>query len=314
MQKIIKKIKNKKVLILTHHNADIDAIASAISLKKCLNQFNVKSFIGVAESVSKAAKNIAKDYEILIDPDCKDFEYVIIVETSVPEQLKSIKNLKADLIIDHHPKGKLAEKAVCLIDEKEKSTSQLIYKIMKKLNCKFSKNTQKIIAAGIIADTAHLRLADKEVFKILSELDIDFSEVFKLLEIPQDVSEKIAILKATRRMDLYKFNDIILAISNLASHEAAACRGILRLGADIAVVITKKKKEMRISSRAKNKILKYNLDLSEVFKEVGKFIEGSGGGHDLAGSANGKAKDIFKTKKLVLNLISKKLGRYKKLK
>ena len=115
MQKIIKALqenKNKKILILTHHNADIDAMSSIISLHLGLKQKGIKTFLGVSQSISRPAKKISKDFEINKNPDCKDYDYIILVETSVPEQLKGVSNLRADIIIDHHPPSSLTENTI----------------------------------------------------------------------------------------------------------------------------------------------------------------------------------------------------------
>lgn len=311
----LKELKGKKVLILTHHNADVDAVASAVALSEGLAQKGAKADIGVAESVSKPAQQIAAKYSVIIDPDCAQYDYIILVETSVPEQLASVKNLRADMVIDHHPAGRLAGED-CYIDEKAKATALMIYKILKELGCKIDKELAKIIAAGIVADTAHLRLADKEVFSIMAELletGFEFSDALKFIEVQQDLSERVAALKVGMRSELYKFGDILVALSNVVSHEAAAARALLKLGADIAIVIAEKENELRISSRGRESILEKGIDLSEIFKEVGKFIEGSGGGHPLAGSANGKRKPVQHVKKFILDLLTKKLGSWKML-
>ncbi|MFZ3076949.1 MAG: DHH family phosphoesterase [Candidatus Aenigmatarchaeota archaeon] len=312
----LKVVKGKKVLVLTHHNADIDAAASAIALAEGLKHIEADAKIGVAESVSRAAQKLAEGFKIIIDPDCKSFDYVILVDTSVPEQLTSVKNVRADFIIDHHPEGKLAEKVVSYIVENAKSSAQLVYAVLKELKIEIDENLARIISAGIVADTAHFRHADSEVFLIMSELTrkIKFSDVLQMITSEDaDPSGRVAALKAASRMDIYKFGEILVALSNVVSHEAAACRGLLKLGADIAIVVAEKESETRISSRAKEKITEKNLDLSELFQEVGKFLEGSGGGHPLAGSANGKRKNRDELRKLILRLLTKKLGQWKKL-
>ncbi len=312
----LKAVKGRKVLVLTHHNADIDAAASAIALAEGLKQIGADAKTGVAESVSRAAQKLAEGFKVIIDPDCKGFDYVVLVDTSVPEQLASVKNVRADFVIDHHPQGRLAEKSVSYIDENAKSSAQLVYLVMKELKIDIDKNLAKIISAGIVADTAHFRHADSEVFSIMAELTqkIRFSDVLQLITSEEiDPSGRVAALKAASRMDIYKFGDILVALSNVVSHEAAACRGLLKLGADIAIVVAEKENEMRISSRAREKITEKNLDLSEMFKEIGKFLEGSGGGHPLAGSANGKRKNRDEMRKLILRLLTKKLGQWKKL-
>lgn len=312
----LKALKGGKVLVLTHHNADIDAAASAIALAEGLKCIGAETSIGVAESVSRAAQKFAEGFSILIDPDCRQFDFVILVDTSVPEQLASVRNLRADFVIDHHPHGKLAEKAVSYIDENAKSSAQLVYAVLKEMNVEIGEKPAKIISAGIVADTAHFRHADSKVFSIMAELTqkTKFSDVLGLITTEEtDPSGRVAALKAASRMDIYKFDEILVALSNVVSHEAAACRGLLKLGADIAIVVAEKEREMRISSRAKEKIAEKGLDLSELFKEVGKFLEGSGGGHPLAGSANGKRKNRDELRKLILRLLVKKLGQWKKL-
>lgn len=312
----LKAVKSRKALVLTHHNADIDAMASAIALAEGLNHIGADAKIGVAESISKAAQKLSESYPVIIDPDCKNFDYVVLVDTSVPEQLASVKNVRADFVIDHHPKGKLAEKAVSYIDENAKSSAQLVYLVMKELKIDIDEKLAKIISAGIVADTAHFRHADSDVFSIMAELTqkIKFSDVLALITSEEaDPSGRVAALKAASRMDIYKFGNILVALSNVVSHEAAACRGLLKLGADIAIVVAEKENEMRISSRAKEKISEKNLDLSEMFQEIGKFLEGSGGGHPMAGSANGKRKNRDELRKLILRLLTKKLGQWKKL-
>lgn len=312
----LKIVKGKKVLVLTHHNADIDAAASAIALAEGLKQIGADTAIGVAESVSRAAQRLAEGFKIIIDPDCKQFDFVILVDTSVPEQLASVKNLRAEFVIDHHPEGKLAEKAVLYIDGNAKSSAQLVYAVMKELGIEIDEPLAKIISAGIVADTAHFRNADSEVFSAMAELSkkAKFSDVLALITSEEiDPSGRVAALKAASRMDIYKFDEILVVLSNVVSHEAAACRGLLKLGADVAIVVAEKESEMRISSRANGKISEKNLDLSELFKEVGKFLEGSGGGHPLAGSANGKRKNRDELRKLILRLLTKKLGQWKRL-
>lgn len=306
-------------LILTHHNADIDAIASALSLHLGLSQLGLKSTIGVSESVSRPAKNIKTDIKIEIDPDCKKFDNILVVETSTPEQLKSIKNLRADIIVDHHPSGPLAVRAKAIwIDPDKKSASQMVYEILKNLNCKIDDNLAKIILAGIISDTSHLRLADKSTLKIVIELlekNITIEEVMNIIQTEPDISEVIACSKAVKRAELYKSDDFIIAFSAISSHEAASCRALQKMGFDISIVAALKKDEIRISSRGKGKILKYGIDLSEIFKEVGNIIDGNGGGHNLAGSANGKNKKALrKAFEYILKEISNKTGKeFKKI-
>ncbi len=294
IEQISQKLRQAKgVLILTHHNADIDAAGSLLGLQTGLEQLGIAADAGVAESVSRPAHLLCGGHKILIDPDCSSYDLVILVDTSVEEQLKSVKNLRADIILDHHLAGELAKGAVCIIEPETRSTAQIVFKLLLALGCKIDKNIAKFLVAGIVADTAHLKLADIDSLEVLLSLlrtGIKLGDILKLISVEPDISDAIACLRAAQRAQLYRIGNIILAVSAIASHEAAACRALIRAGADIAVVYAKKEKELRISSRAKEKILDFNIDLAEIFKEIGKIISGEGGGHNLAGSANGKNK------------------------
>ncbi len=314
---ILESLENKKVLILMHHNADIDALSSAIVLKNFLEKKNNVD-IGVSESVARQCRKIQEitKVDVVVDPDCKNYDFVISVDTSSKEQLKTIKNLKIDIVIDHHEKGDLEGNIETFVVEDAKSTTAVIYEMLKDVY-EFSEIDKKLILAGLLSDTSHLRFADKKVFGVFYDLlnGIKFSEILDLVSTEEDVSDKVVTIKAAKRMDAYKFeNNIILAITWAGSHEAIVAKNLLKIGIDIAIVSTKKGDELRISSRGKEKILKYGLNLAELFREVGKFINGSGGGHDLAGSANGKPVKFQDLEKFILKKVSEKLGKYKKIK
>jgi len=311
MENVVEYLKNLqgKTLVLTHHNADIDAAASAVALTIGLKKLGKLAEAGVGESVSRAARGFCKNYELIVDPDCSNYDNVILVDTSVPEQLSSVKNLKVGCVIDHHPRGKLVGD-VAWIDAEKKSSAQMVYFVLKDLGVEIDPELAKVLACGIVGDTAHLRLAEEEEFSVLLELlktGVKYSEVLKLLECQIDLSERVACLKACARAKVYRSGDILVVISKVISHEAAACRALLRSGADVSVVMAKKSDQIRVSSRAKYS-LKGKIDLSEIFKGVGEIIKGSGGGHDLAGSANGKNKDSKAVRKFLLEKLSEKFG------
>ena len=281
------------VLILTHHNADADAVASSLALRALLGHFGVAADLGVAESVSKPAQKIA-ERNFIIDPDCANYDNIVLIETSVPEQLAAVKNVRADLIIDHHPAGKLADGvAAKWIDERYKSCAQMVLELFREAKIPVGKDVAIWLAVGLTADTAHLRLASLKEFEDMVELlkaGAEFNEVLKLLETPVDISERIAVLKALSRIDVWRIDSLLFVASRVKSHEAASCRALIKTAADVAVVVAERENEVRISSRGRDWILTKGIDLSVIFKEVGRIIGGSGGGHDLAGSANGPDK------------------------
>ena len=302
-------------IIITHHNADVDAIASSFALREILETLDKKVDVGVAESISEVARKfLTKEDKILIDPKLGKYETIVIVDTSAPEQLKPIEipTEKYTIVIDHHMSGALATSNIAFIDPNAKSCSEIIYQLSKEMGIELSSRSLFLLAAGIVYDTAHLRNADVKTLKTLVELleesKREFKDILSLLSTEVDISEKIAILKAYKRSESYRLGDVLITFTHAGSFEASVARNLLRSGADIAIVGAPRKDLIRISGRMKPH-LREKINLAEIFSQIESIIEGSAGGHDIAASANGKRPENMKRAfKEILRLIEKKLG------
>ena len=127
-------------------------------------------------------------------------------------------------------------------------------------------------------------------------------------------SEKIARLKAGKRLKMYNVGKWILAVSEVSSYEASACRGILTLGADITIVEAITKDGLRVSLRSTQKFYEEtNISLGNICMEISKkSMEATGGGHPTAAGFNGSRKDKNIIVKIV-ELIKEKLNLKEKL-
>jgi len=300
-------------IILTHHNADVDAIASSLVLKEMLENKGKKVDVGIPESVSEVARKFL-DVDVKIDPDVTEYKNIIVVDTSAPEQLKPIKipESKNLIVIDHHIPGALVKNSESYVNPEAKSCSEIIYQMSKEMGIELTPRTAFLLASGIIYDTAHLRNADVKTFELLVELlkvsDRSYSDILNLLWTEIDSSERIANLKALKRIKSYRIGNILLSFTSVGSFEASVARNLLRIGADIAIVAAPRKDSIRISGRMRNR-LSEKFNLAEVFSGIEKIIDGSAGGHDVAASANGKnPKSINSAFKEILRLIEKKTG------
>lgn len=307
--------KAENVLILTHHNADIDAVGSAIGLQELLDG---KADLAAAESISTGAKDLAKDYSFKIDPDL-DYELVVVLDCSSKEQVDPIdieSSSSKKIIIDHHTPGNLeniADKS--LIKPSLKSTAEIIYNLGKKSDLKINKKAAKGLICGMVADTSHLKLADKKHFEYISELlslgDRDYSDILSILHNPPDFSERIAKIKAASRIEGYRADKKIIALSSIRSFEAASARAFLRMGADLAVVFCQRKDQLRISARCRRNLTEEIHLAKDLFSKLEKKFPGSAGGHDAAASANlkkAKEEDVrLEIKKNLEKILGKNL-------
>jgi len=220
------------------------------------------------------------------------------------------------MIIDHHTVHDYTLKAdFSFIDEESSSTVELVYDLLKELKVKIDEKIAKSVLLGTVAETAHLQYASLKNFQILSELmekfSIDYQWILATLETPLDVSERIARLKASQRVQFDRIGNFLIATSKIASFEASAARALIRAGADLVGVAAEKENEVRISLRStQNFYEKTKIDLGkELIPKVAAIIGGTGSGHPTAAGANGKlVKKADEALKYILQYTKTKLN------
>ncbi|MFH1255707.1 MAG: DHH family phosphoesterase [Candidatus Diapherotrites archaeon] len=313
----LKKITGKKLLILTHSGADVDAIASAAALYLSLRK-KCPSYIGVPEHLNINAKALAENMEIpyIKNPLLKDFDALICVDFNSAEmagklsgELKEFR--KPIFVLDHHAPAKqgITSKENSIIKEEAISTTELVHDLLVAEKIPVTPQIASLIACGIITDSSSFLVADHETFKIMAEVmeksQRNYPELLSLFKAKQDLSERIASLKSAKRASFFKTKNFIFAASEVGAFEATAANVLVRIGADAAFCGAVENGMVRVSGRASNRFLKATgLDLArDVFIPLSKNFEGDGGGHPGAAAFNGKAKDIESVLKKCVELL-----------
>ncbi len=293
--------KECKILILSHRNADLDAVVSSFLLKYILEKKGyVDVELGTFESISKFARAIVDTSKFKINPDPKVYDVVYVVDTSSREQI-NFAEVKNAIIIDHHM-------GVCDIDnrailkENRTSTAEILLNICDKEGIELPENLLELSLIAIISDTGYLRTGDSKTFKrissILEKLNKRIEHVVSISNGEKDRSEKIANLKALSRMTVKDIGAIV-AITEITSFESSVMNLMLKAGADIVVVISKRKDETRLFVRASQYALNLGVNLYKVVDEMKRYCA-SGGGH--AGAVGMIFKGKF-SKEKVINVI-----------
>jgi len=289
-----------KVVILSHQNADVDAIASSIALKEAITTYNSRATvdIGVANGTSKVSKRIAEELgdNFIVNPNL-DTDLVILLDTSTLRQLspisENIKKASKIAVIDHHsPHEETRGIADFYIVEEFSSVAEVVYKLILEMEVPVGKKIGLALLLGIISDTGHLRYATSDTLKtIASILDsgIDFASAVELLETPKDKSQKIAQLKAAQRMKIIKMDGWIIVASHVGSFEASSASALVKLGADCAFVGSENNGKITLSVRASPDFQRSTgIHLgSDLMQGIGTSIGGGGGGHPGAAGAKG---------------------------
>jgi len=318
---LIDKLDAKLVVLLCHHNADPDAIGAAFAFKGLLKQLrpHLETEIAAASGPSKLSKSIIDvlPIELTDQPRIEEADILVLLDTNTIQQLDDLgERIKPDrplVVIDHHASHPETERIATLsvADETASSACEVVYRLFKEAELKPSPDEAKALFLGIAFDTRHFVIATSESLKVVADLTdagVDAQEALPVLSLPMDYSERIARLKAANRVNLLRMNDWLIALSHVNAYQASASRGLVALGAHVAIVAGKKENEIQVSFRASREFytetdIHMGRDLA---KPLGDFLGGMGGGHSVSAGANG-AGDVDACLKFCAKLLKKRL-------
>jgi len=325
LRSIINKVRPKYVLLLCHQNADPDAICSAFAFSRLLKRLkpNVKVDIACPEGMSRLSKMLCDYLPIRIvtkEPRFVDADIIVMLDTNTIQQLgewsEKVNKASSPLVlIDHHASHPETEKivALCISDEKSSSTCEIVYGFFSELGMKPSKEEAEALFLGIAFDTKHFILANSHTFKVVADLvnaGVNAQETLSRLSLPIDLSERIARLKASRRLRLLRINDWLIAFSHVRSFQASAARALVEAGAHLALVGGQRNDQLQISIRSDQEFyaqtgFHVGKDLA---KPLGEYLNGMGGGHSTAAGINGIG-DFESAVKRAIKILKKNLAK-----
>jgi nanoRNase/pAp phosphatase (c-di-AMP/oligoRNAs hydrolase) len=314
--------KRKKLCLITHAGADVDAIAATGTLAIFLSKGN-SVVIGVPDHISLGAKRLAKALNVKyqINPSLKDFDTLVFVDLNSLDMIGSMASAVEEFsgekfVIDHHSKGgeQIAQPKNSWIESEAVASCSLIFEFFKKHKLPIDSDMATLLACGITADSAHFLTANSGTFAVMSKLlEISkkrFSEILELLRVERKFSEKIAMIKAAKRSRIFKLGKFILVTAEVGAFESDAAGALIRVGADIAFVGNSENRELKISGRANQKLLRETgLSLArDIFQPLASYFKGSGGGHAGAAGFNGGNADPMAALQKCIELARKKIA------
>jgi len=281
----------EKLLLLVHHHADVDAISSAIALNSVLENSTICASDGISSHGQKIVS--VSNCKVMETPPKKWDGTVIALDSPNPEHCGPLPDTNNIVVIDHHAKigdWPLGTEIIHL--PQKTSTAEIVFEIISELGLKLTKEYATILMCGIYTDTGQFRHANGETFNIASELcnaGADPQDVINILDSERPLIQKTTFLKAAQQMKWMQEGKWIIANSIANSFESGSARLMIVLGADISLVASENKKgEMRLSTRASNRIVAKGFNLTTILEEITEINGGSSGGHPGAAGYNGK--------------------------
>lgn len=295
--------------IFLHHNADPDAVCSAESVGQLIRKINEKLEYKIySDGVNVSAKRVAQAQDVLIHDDT-DFEGVqlgISVDTGNASQLGKYEFMFTDkkipfIVIDHHASNEMKDLTMhSVYDELSPSTCMIVSQLYEELGLIPDQRVATLLICGHLYDSRRfIHGATSQIFRLMAALidaGGDYNAANEYLQNDMSLGEKIARLKAARRLQYLVIKDKIIVVSQVSSFESSSARSLISYGADIVFVIAKQKDETRGSARATNDVgldvgdILTNLaqELTESFNKDDQETNYSGGGHKNAAGINFK--------------------------
>ncbi|MEB3758809.1 MAG: DHH family phosphoesterase [Desulfurococcales archaeon] len=304
IRELVSKISESNICLVTHKNADPDAVSSAIALYFILKQLlpvDRNIYLCFPQGMSTVSRRLLEVAETCIGTritykqECTRNSItnysLIILDTANPTQLDCFNKYLEDpsnvIVIDHHRTGTLKDRATLYIGgEDYSSTAEIVtYIIQSSLTEEVSSSTKTsclatLLMSGIIYDTRRFQKTGPHTFyamSILQRAGGNYASALSLLEKEADKSQRMALLKACQRLILNEICGLLVAGTHVGSFESAAARTLVNIGADVAIVLSDKKDYTRIALRSRSETIdvsEFALWLSEKFGGTG-----SGGGH-----------------------------------
>ncbi len=291
-----------KTLIICHHNADPDAIGAAYALTRLIKIIAPEAVTEILypDTASQLSEKIISRYNIEASnhPKIVGVDTVVVVDAGSLIQLESLRPLVEDanvrIFIDHHGRDPEIERlaTIYISDEDAIATCEIVADIWSGAGLEPPKDVAEVLLLGMVFDSKHFGLGTPRLFRTaahLMDLGATLNETRDLLQSSMDVSERIARLKSAQRLNLYRVGSWLVATSNLSSFQASAARGIISLGADVAILAGNDKKALKASIRSTEDFYaKTSIHLGDdVTKPLAELFSGAGGGHPTAAGVNG---------------------------
>lgn len=280
-QNFLNKYQNSKIAVVTHNKADVDALSSALGIHSILPN----SVICTEDDMKNGAEMLCHHLKInvvaLSSLNPKDFDGIVVTDTSAYSLAPSAKGWKILAIIDHHrSSGKDMVGEFEIIDENSPSAAEIVANLINPTD----KRICFALCVGIIADGARFKSARKETFQTLGKLmdytGATYPDLLHYAEPEPKHEAKLAILQTLQNLE-YRFeNGYFIATSETKSNESDAAT-IITEAADVAFVAkwVDETNETRIGARARKNV---SVPMNEVMSIAARSTGGSGGGHPKA--------------------------------
>ena len=180
---------NKTFSIYIHINTDIDAIGSALALKRALNKLGKVGHVYV-DSIFPNNAFMFEDINLINNEKLSEYDVCFVLDSADENRLgrlkyKYRKNIKTLVCVDHHLENSVPAKNKW-VEDQVSSTCELIYLIIKALKVDIDREMCKLLISGTYTDTGALKFSNTKssTFLMLSDLINIYNSTMDEISVP----------------------------------------------------------------------------------------------------------------------------------
>ncbi len=286
----------KRVIVATHGNADLDAVASALLVCELARAQKAASCcVGVPEGPSRASREVMGRLGLSL-PECAmgedGVDTVVIVDASNWSQVglePALPGQASVAVIDHHEPGSIASSShLAYVDPAAPTCVELALEVAIAGGVEIHPPLATITLSAIIDESGAFDRTSARTFiaaALLLSSGGDYSAALAAARAQRSegVDLRLARLKAASRLSISRAcGDLIVVVTHVGSYEAEVARSLVSLGADVAIVVKGDRASIRVSRSA----VERGVSASDLAAYLAGKLGGEGGGHRGAAALN----------------------------
>ena len=281
-------LKSKSAIILSHVNADGDAVASSMAMKCILKELGINSKIYLDAPVEERLSFITDEALVYAGEVC-EHDLCIVLDSGSRDRLgrreEILKNENAVVNIDHHITNTMFGDANYVVPHAS-ATGEVLFDVLEALGVELTQEIARYLYIALCSDTGCFAYsnASSKTFSIASKLvkkDIDHAEIARLLFNCVDIKSELIKAELVKSVNSYcdgkiRTVSVTREMAEKFGIDVEDVQGLVDIprrfrGTEIAVALKEKEDTIRISLRAVG-----NIDVAKVAMQFG------GGGHTKA--------------------------------
>ncbi len=288
---LLEALRQGRKLVVVHSNADPDALGSAYAIASCFPPADIHAPEGLDRS-GKALQQ-ALGIELVEGFDPSDYDRMVLVDTSSPEQVLPLGEIpRGSVVIDHHlPNGRW-EGMLFHCDDSKASCAEVVADILDEAGVTPPRDVALAMMVGMLTDSGHFQHGNPALMRRFASMmevhGIAVDEVMAVTRAETGISERVAVLKGLQRSRFDRVGEHVVAVAYGSTYEASICRALLSSGADVAFVGSQREERFRVSARCSQRMVRNGLHLGRFLDELGGETLSEGGGHGGAAGITGE--------------------------